>query len=175
MLPLLNLAVVVMAVLTAAGPPQVEEYQVKAAFLYNFAKFVDWPPETLRDAREPFQICVLGPDPFGRALDDVVAGKSIGDRPISVRRISAPEAAAGCRVLYVASSERKHVLSLLTASVATGVLFVGEVGTPTASGMVVNFALEAGSVRFEVDVAAAGREKLSLSSKLLSLAIRVRK
>lgn len=172
MLPPFSLILVLVTSLTAAGPPSLDEYQVKAAFLYNFAKFIDWPAEHPHD---PFRICVLGQDPFGRALDNVVAGRSIGERPVAVVRISVPEAAAGCQVLFVASSERKRILPMLAEAAGTGVLSVGEVGTPTSSGMIVNFALEGGSVRFEVDVAAAAREKLSLSSKLLNLAIRVKK
>ncbi len=171
MLPPFTLFLLLTTSLTAAAPP-LDEYQVKAAFLYNFAKFVDWPAEHPHD---PFRICVLGHDPFGRALDNVVAGRSIGERPVAVLRISAPEAASGCQVLFVSSSERKRILPLLAEAAGTGVLSVGEVGTPTSSGMIVNFALEGGSVRFEVDVAAAAREKVSLSSKLLNLAIRVKK
>lgn len=175
MLSRLSLTALLVAGLASAEPPRLDEYQVKAAYLYNFAKFVDWPMETAQHADEPFRICVLGQDPFGKSLDSVVAGRAIGDRPITVLRISAPEGASGCRVLFVASSERKRVLPRLAEFAGTGVLLVGEAGNPTASGMIVNFTLEGGSVRFEIDVAAAVREKLSLSSKLLSLAVHVKK
>src|SRR5258708_34362438 len=84
-----------------------DEYQVKAAFLYNFARFVEWPADVFHDPSDPFAICVLGQDPFGHALDDVVAGKKIEGRAFAVRRISAPRQAVGCRILFVSSSEPK--------------------------------------------------------------------
>jgi hypothetical protein len=153
---------------------QLDEYHVKAAFLYNFAKFVDWPPEAFKTAAEPFAICILGQDPFGRALDDVVAGKTMGGRPVTVRRPSDAHQAVGCQILFVSSSEHKQVLAILAAAKQPGVLTVGEVGNPTAQGVAIAFILEGGRVRFEVNLACAEEEKLRFSSKLLSLAISVR-
>jgi len=153
---------------------QLDEYQVKAAFLYNFAKFVDWPPQAFKTPEEPFVICILGQDPFGRALDVVVSGKNVGGRPGAVRRASDAHQAVGCQILFVSSSERKQVLSILAAARQPGVLTVGEVGNPTAQGVAIAFILTGGRVRFQVNLACAEEEKLRFSSKLLSLAIAVR-
>src|SRR5580693_7241676 len=101
----IGLALVMGHCLTAASPAQpFDEYQVKAAFLYNFAKFVQWPSEAFQTATEPIAICVLGQDPFGRSLADTVAGRAIEGRSIVVRHISDIKQAAGCHVLFIAST-----------------------------------------------------------------------
>jgi hypothetical protein len=156
----------------AAQP--LDEYSVKAAFLYNFAKFVDWPAEAFRDPGEPFSICVLGEDPFGRALSDVAAGKSVGDRPVSVRRIADAGHTGGCHILFVSSSADKRVLSVFTAAKQPGLLTVGDAGSSTCEGMIIAFTMENGRVRFEINAAAADRTGLRISARLLSLA-RIRK
>ncbi|MGD1073096.1 MAG: YfiR family protein [Bryobacteraceae bacterium] len=162
--------------LTAAGnerPP--DEYRVKAAFLFNFAKFVEWPPEAFADPNEALVVCVLGEDPFGHALDELAMGKRIEGRVLAIRRISDAHLAKGCRMLFVSSSEHKRVLSVLDSLGEPGVLTVGESDSATSEGMIISFTLENGKVRFAINVAAAEREKLRLSSRLLSLATRVRK
>jgi hypothetical protein len=146
----------------------VDEYQVKAAFLYNFARFIEWPPEVFQDSNDPFVICVLGHDPFGHLLDDVVAGKKIGGRPFAVRRLSEARKVSRCRILFVDSSEPKRVLSVLAAITEPGVLTVGESDSATAAGMIINLMLEDGKVRFEIHHGSADREKLRFSSRLLS-------
>jgi hypothetical protein len=151
------------------GPP--DEYQVKAAFLYNFAKFVEWPPEAFGNPSESLPVCVLGEDPFGRALDDVISGKKIEGRALIVRRISDAHQAKGCRILFVSSSERRGVLSILAGINESGVLTVGEADSAASGGMIINFILEGGKIRFAINTAAAEREKLRFSSRLLSLAI----
>jgi hypothetical protein len=153
----------------------VDEYRVKAAFLFNFAKFVEWPPEVLQDPSDPFAICVLGHDPFGRALDDIVAGKKIDGRAVAVRRISDPRQSVACRILFVSSSEPKRVLAVLAAMNQVGVLTVGESGNATAEGMIINLTVEDGRVRFGINMDSVGSEKLRFSSKLLSLAIALKK
>lgn len=151
------------------GPP--DEYQVKAAFLYNFAKFVEWPGEAFQNQSEPLVVCVLGEDPFGHALDDVVAGKKIDGRALVVRRTSDARQAKGCRMLFVSSSEPKSVLSVLAALNESGVLTVGDSDSASASGMIIKFIIEGGKIRFAINAAAAERVKLRFSSRLLSLAI----
>ena len=153
-------------------PP--DEYQVKAAFLYNFAKFVEWPVEVFENPAEHLMICVLGEDPFGRAIDDVVSGKKIEGHALTIQRISDAHKARGCRMLFVSSSEPKSVLSVLGALNESAILTVGESDSPTASGMIINFILEGGKIRFSINTAAAEREKLRFSSRLLSLAILVK-
>jgi hypothetical protein len=169
----LVLSVRLIAATHVEGPP--DEYQVKAAFLYNFAKFVEWPGEAFENQSESLLVCVLGEDPFGRALDDVVGGKKIDGRALAIRRISDARQAKGCRMLFVSSSEPKSVLPVLAAINESGVLTVGESDSPAAEGMIINFILENGKIRFAINTAVAEREKLRFSSRLLSLAIIVKK
>jgi hypothetical protein len=157
----------------AEGPP--DEYQVKAAFLYNFAKFVEWPGGAFENQSESLVVCVLGEDPFGRALDEVVGGKKIDGRALAVRRISDARQAKGCRMLFVSSSEPRSVLSVLAILNEAGVLTVGESDSPASAGMIINFILDGGKIRFAINTAAAERGKLRFSSRLLSLAIIVKK
>jgi len=152
-----------------------DEYRVKAAFLYNFAKFIEWPPEVFLNPNDPFVICVLGQDPFGHALDDAVAGKKIEGRAFAIRRIASTRQATACRILFVSSSEPKHVLTALAAMKEPGVLTVGESDSPTAEGMIINLTLQGGKVRFEINMDSGSGEKLRFSSKLLSLATVLKK
>ena len=156
--------------LTAGTPEQpFDEYQVKAAFLYYFVKFVQWPSEAFQSPNEPIAICVLGQDPFGRSLEDTVAGRTIEGRSLIVRHISSVKQVAGCHVLFIGSAENKRSLPLLAEIKTAGILTVGESEASGADGVVINFKLEGGKVRFEINVKAAERQQLRISSRLLSL------
>jgi len=163
-----------------AGAQVIDEYQVKAAFIYNFAKFVEWPPHTFKTSTDPIMICVLGENPFGNVLDQAVTGKTVDGRRFLVRQLSGEQTAAGCQILFVSSSERYRSHAILT-EVKTGetkngaVLTIGETDDFTMQGGVINFKIEAGRVRLQVNVDAAERAKLRISSKLLSLAEIVRR
>jgi len=152
-----------------------DEYQVKAAFLYNFARFVDWPPQAFATSDEPLMVCVLGEDPFGRALDDVLSGKRIEGRALSVRRISDARRTKGCHIVFISSLDRKQALAVLAAMNEPGLLTIGESGNAASGDTIISFVLEEGKVRFAIDSAAAERAKLRVSSRLLSLALQVRK
>ena len=156
--------------IAAANAQQLDEYQVKAAFLYNFARFVEWPPDAFRNSSEPFRICVLGPDPFGRALDEFVDGKTIGSRPVLVRRISNLPPPGECNLLYVSSTAGKGILSALAASVMPGILTVGEANSPSSRSVIINFIPENGKIRFQINADIAARTRLHISSKLMNLA-----
>jgi hypothetical protein len=151
------------------------EYHVKAAFLYNFAKFIDWPADTYQDAADPFAICVLGQYPFDRTLDDLVAGKTIAGRPFAIRRVSDVRQTAGCQILFVSSSVPKHVCTAIAAAKQEGVLTVGEASNAGADDMVITLNLQDGKVRFEINLRKANEEKLHISARLLSLATVVKK
>jgi hypothetical protein len=170
MLTRLNFAIVLGAACTSGLWGQINEYQVKAFFLYNFARYVEWPPQSFKSARDPIVICILGQDPFGGALDQAVAGKLVDGRPFVVRQIAEIPPACECHIQFVHASERKRFRSLAGKLRGSGILTVGETQGFTADGGVINFKLEDGKVRFEIDVDAAGRERLHISSKLLSLA-----
>jgi hypothetical protein len=164
--------VLILEVLLAAvfHAQELEEYQVKAAFLYNFVKFVEWPPQTFKNATDRIAICILGQDPFGGALDDAVKGKTFEGRTFVVPRISDVREASGCQILFVSASETKRARAVLVELKASGILTVGETEGFTTEGGVINFKLEEGRVRLRVNVEAAERAKLRISSKLLSLA-----
>ena len=153
---------------------QVNEYQVKALFLYNFARYVEWPAQSFKAANDPIVICILGQNPFGGALDQAISGKVVAGRPLVVRNVSDIQS-GNCNLLFVDASERRRFRSMAGRIKGSGILTVGEVQGFTDDGGVINFKLEDGKVRFEIDVDAAGREQLHISSKLLSLAQIVKK
>jgi len=146
------------------------EYQIKAAFLFNFAKFVEWPAAAFKSPEEPIGICMLGQNPFGSALTDAVRGKVVGNRTLVVREAPNAQQAGKCHILFVAASERKRLRSVMEGIQGLSVLTVGETDNFIANGGVINFRLENARVRFEIDAGAAERSKLRISSKLLSLA-----
>jgi hypothetical protein len=148
----------------------VDGYQLKAVFLFNFAKFVEWPPLAFGDSCDPFTICVAGDDSFGSALDDEVRGKTVANRPILVRLVSGPAEARKCQILFVSPSERKRERALLDALKGASVLTVGDTDDFTANGGIVRFKIKDARVRIEIDAAAAARASLRISSRLLSLA-----
>ena len=152
-----------------------DEYQVKAAFIYNFARFIEWPPDAFRDPRDPIATCVLGRDPFGHWLPDTIEGHSVDQHPLVIRRISKSTDAAGCQILFVSASEPKRTWAALVDARRPGMLTIGESEEAGDSGAVITFLLEDDRVRFGVNTQAAELEKLRISSKLLSLAKVVKK
>ncbi len=151
-------------------PASPSEYEVKAAFLYNFARFVEWPAEAGHDPAAPFVIAVLGHDPFGPILDETVAGKTVGGRPIEVRRVSRPDEAREAQIVFVSPSERPNVAAILKALERPGVLTVGDTDGFAVQGGAINFTVHARRVRFEINPAAAEQARLKMSSQLLKLA-----
>jgi hypothetical protein len=144
----------------------VDEYQVKAAFLLNFAKFVEWPATTFKTPGNPISICVLGTNPFGRSLEEAASGKSMDGRKFAVRQIGEMGQASGCQILFVPSQQKKGVQE----ASPPGVLIVGESEGFASCGGIIGFKLDSGRVRLEINVEAAERRNLRISSKLLSLA-----
>jgi hypothetical protein len=143
---------------------QPTEYQVKAAFLYNFARFTTWPSQ---DAQPFFNICVLGSDPFGEALD-ALEGKTIGDNPIKVsRRREISE--ADCQVLFISRSEQGNLSTILEALAGSPVLTVSEIEGFTEHGGAIQFYAEKNKVRFKINQRAAEELGLKISSHLLKL------
>jgi hypothetical protein len=171
MAQLLSLMVLLGAVLQLhAQAPAFDEYQVKAAFLYNFAKFVEWPPGTFAASTDPIGICIIGENPFGSTLESMVQGKKIGGRPFAVRSLTDIQFAKRCQILFIGAGEWKRARLVLDAVKGSPVLTVGETGDFTASGGVIAFQLEGPRVRIQIALEPAERAKLRISSKLLSLA-----
>lgn len=169
------IALTAVAVRANAEGPAIDEYQVKAAFLYNFAKFVEWPPEAVGSSNGPIAICVLGQNPFGHALQDTVDGKTVSGRTFVVRQTAEAKQAAHCQILFVSSSERKRYAAILGELRAGGVLTVGETEDFAEAGGVVNLKLESSRVQIQINMSAAEEAGLHISSKLLSLAQIIRK
>ena len=144
------------------------EYQVKAAFLYNFGRFVEWPPQS--PPPSTFTICVLGKDPFGSVLDDLIKDKSIQGMKLVARRLERVEDAGDCRILFISSSEDARLGHILAVLRGRSVLTVGEVERFAHRGGMINFRLEGAKVRFEINPDAAGQAGLTISSQLLKLA-----
>ncbi|MBT2189072.1 YfiR family protein [Sphingobium nicotianae] len=141
------------------------EYQVKAAFLYNFARFVDWPAQSHRPG--VLALCIVGTDPFGGDID-VVAGKPVGSDKLSVRRVDADDV-ADCQIIYIAGSDTATLGKVLTGIRGRPILTVGDSRGFAESGAVFNFYPENNKIRFEVNIDAARRTGLSISSQLLRL------
>lgn len=147
------------------------EYQVKAAFLYHFASFVEWPERAASE--EPFRICVLGTDPFRSDLERTLGGKSIQNRPVVSRRLSNPGEAVGCRIVFISPSEEDRYADLFNTLHRKNILTVGESRRFAEQGGVIQFILVEGKVRFAINVTAGRHAGLKLSSKLLNLATEV--
>lgn len=167
----------VLGALTSAGglAQTVNEYQMKAAYVYNLAKFVDWPAEAFKTASDPLTICVLGQSPILVTLNEAVNGESIDERKLLVRQVSEVQQASNCHILFIASSDRKYLQAVLRDLKTPGVLTLGESAGFAEEGGVVNFRLEGKKVRIEINLNAAGQQKLRISPKLLSLAQIVKK
>lgn len=146
------------------------EYQVKAAFLYNFAKFIEWAPEAFADERAPLPLCVIGEDPFGSALDQTINGKTVNGHPLLVKRLKWGENLRDCKILFISSSERKRLAPILESVKGAGGLTVSEMDGFARLGGVINFIVKDHKIGFEINVSAAERAPLKVSSKLLALA-----
>jgi len=146
------------------------EYAVKANFLFKFGPFVEWPPRVFASATSAFNICVVGQDPFGPALDDAVRGQTIDGRPIVVRRLRTVSAEPACHVLYLGRSPDQKPSEILRLVRGAPVLTVTDEGAGTGGG-ILHFVLRQGRVRFGVNVGPAQTSGLTISSKLLGLAV----
>jgi hypothetical protein len=158
--------------LTLASPQEQApvEYQVKAAFLLNFAKFVQWPNSVFRDEKSPITVCVFRYDPFGSVLDEMLRGKSVNNRELIARRITDFQQLPSCHLIFVSDRESRRLPEVL-ASVKNGsFLIVGESGSFAERGGGIQFFLEDNKLRFAVNLDALARSRLTVSSKLLALA-----
>jgi hypothetical protein len=168
-------AVVVFAVLLAlaaalpvrAQAPSPTEYQVKAAFLFNFSQFVDWPAASFADAHAPLVIGVLGSDPFGATLDEIVRGESVNGHPLAVRRYQSLEQVATCHILFIARSQVAQLDAIVAALEGRSVLTVGDFDGFTRRGGVIRFVTVGNKIRMRVNLVAAQEANLTISSKLL--------
>jgi len=162
---------VLLIALTLQGAEPPLEYQVKAAFLLNFTKFVEWPPESFSAADTPISICVTGDAGIGPVLEQMVEGEAVGGRKLVVQK--APADPSKCQVLFIGKAEKE--VGRLLAGVSKGVLTVGEEVGFLADGGMIDFVIDNRRVRFDINQKAVGNSSLKLSSKLFNVARQVEK
>lgn len=150
----------------AEASTQLREYDVKAAFLLNFTRFVDWPPLPRARAAAPFAICIAGDDPFGDSLTRLIAGESVTRRPLVVKRPRGDF--NGCQVLFIPASQSSQ--SAILAQAGPDVLTVGESSDFLRDGGMIRFVLEDRRVKFDINRAAVNKSMLKMSSHLLGAA-----
>lgn len=171
------LVLLLAATLALGGPapspaaPAPREYDIKAAFLFNFASFVEWPAAAFPDATAPFVIGVIGDDPFGRILDEIVAGEQVNGHRLIVRRLALPHLKEGgvCHILFISSSEARRLRPILRQVGGRPILTVSDVPQFIDAGGAIGFTTE-GRVRLVINPVALRAARLGVSSKLLRLA-----
>jgi hypothetical protein len=146
------------------------EYQVKAAFVYNFALFTEWPDRAFADKDSPFVVAVIGTDPFGSFLQQTLQNKTIAGRPVILRHIDTADQISGCQLLFVPASEDDHLDDIFKQVADQPILTIGESDKFLDAGGTIRFLLEDGKIRFEISPDSAAKAGLRISSKLLSLA-----
>jgi hypothetical protein len=145
------------------------EYQVKAAFLFNFAKFVEWPADAFDGPDAPFILGVLGDNPFGSALGRI-KGKTANGRKLLVYHFKEVDDINECHILFVSASEKEHLAKIFKALKHANILLVGDMENFAGQGGMINFIVKDQKIGFEINVDAVGSGNLIVSSKLLSLA-----
>ena len=154
---------------TCAGEDLSREYLVKAGFLYNFARFVEWPSEAFTDDQSPISLCVLGKDPFGGALKSI-EGKTIKGRKLVINRFERIEDLPKCHILFISRSEKEDLDKIFANLKGWNVLTVADMEEFGQRGGIINFIIREHKVRFEITLDASDRAGLTISSKLLKLA-----
>lgn len=175
----ITLSLMVAPLAWAFGSPEGEdmdgqgsmEYQVKAAFLFNFAKFVLWPPHKFNQPDSPLIIGIVGNDPFGGLLEEAVEGKQINDRSVMVQHIDTMEELRKCHMIFVCRSESDRLGPILAEVRGDNVLTVGETDKFISKGGMINFVMVGDKVRFEINNSAAWHAGLKISSQLSSVAL----
>ena len=150
-----------------APAPISDEYQIKAVFLFNHAQFVEWPAVAFSSKEAPIVIGILGSDPFGAYLDDLVSGEKIGERPLLVRRYKRVEDITDCHILFISRSEAGVLDKILAQLKGRSVLTISDLDTFTRQGGMVRFATENGKIRLRINVEAAKACGLTISSKII--------
>ena len=148
----------------AASP---KEYQLKAVFLFNFAQFVEWPPQAFPDAQAPLVIGVLGMDPFGAYLDETVRGETVNDRPLVVQRYGRVEDINTCHVLFISRSEADRLEQILTGLRGRHILTVSDTEGAAVRGVMIRMITAENKIRLRINLEEAQASNLKISSKLL--------
>jgi hypothetical protein len=167
---LMCLALAVPALAQTGDPSDSSEYLIKAGFTYNFAKLMEWPATAFPQADSPIVIGILGIDPFGGTMDEVLKGKTVNGRGFVVKHLKWGMDVKDCNILFVSSSEVVHMDDLFRIVRGLPILTIGETPGFAQRGGIINFVLEDNKVHFEVNVEAAKQANITISSRLLSLA-----
>jgi hypothetical protein len=161
----------VIAGITSAQANPASEYAVKAAFLFHFAQFVEWPEGAFKDANSPLTYCTFGADPFRGSLDASLRGKTIGERGIRVQHLKQAEGIQDCQVLFIGGAETKRAAAGILANVkGSAILTVGESQDFAEDGGMIEFCLEGNKIRFNINLVTVSAAKLKMSARLLTLA-----
>ncbi len=143
------------------------EYELKAAFLFRFTEFIEWPAGAFPSPQAPIRICVFGKDPFANALDQTLSGERVGGRALMAVRPDSVSELPNCHVVFIGQSERPRMIEILTDLRGKPVLTVADTPGFLDNGGMVNFVIEGGRVRFDINLAATETARLRMSSKLL--------
>ncbi len=149
-------------------PARADEYRLKAAIIYNLAKFVEWPASAFTESASPLVVCVLGSDPFGPALENAMRGHLVAGHTIATRRVMTVE--SGCHVLFVSESETKRLPVILDQLRNRSVLSIGEHDGFLDQGGIVSLTTDGERIRFAVNGSAAEQARLKVSARVLALA-----
>ncbi len=147
-----------------AQHPKPSEYEVKAAFIYNFAKFVEWPA----DIDKTVTLCILGDSPFGAAIE-AIHGKPVGEKNMAVTRVKSDQQLKDCQILFISNSEKTRISQVLKNIGNSNVLTIGDTEGFGHQGVIINFYIEQDKVRFEINLESSIRANLKISSKLIKL------
>jgi hypothetical protein len=167
---ILSSGILTILLANVAAGQSIDEKQLKVVFLANLAKFVEWPPNSSKNTRDPIICCILGDGPLGRVLEETASRQSIGNRKFILHHISNPAQSSGCHMLFVSEGEEKRWRSMAAQLTGRGILTIGETPEFTSEGGVVSFKLIDDKARIQINLDEAAKEKLKFSSKLLSLA-----
>ena len=158
-----------------AQNPRPTDYQVKATYLYNFGRFIEWPGKVAAAQGGSFTVCVLGQDPFGPSLDATLAGETIGGKTVVAKRISSAEESGNCQILFLSLTDDSRLNKVIADLDKKAVLTVSDMSQFVKRGGMIQFVLEGKKVRFEVNLTATQHAGLTLSSELLKVATAVKR
>ncbi len=150
------------------------EFQVKAAYIYNFGKFVKWPAVAAANQSGSFTICVLDHDPFGNILQSTLAGETVGGKPVAVKQIEKAQNASVCHILFIGSAQGKDLKGIFSALDEYAVLTVSDIPDFSKRGGMIQFVPEGNRIRFEINLDGAERSHLVFPSELLKVAVAVK-
>ena len=162
-----NLALGALLLVSTMGAAAPSEYQVKAVFLFNFSRFIEWPREAFPSANAPFVVGIFGHDPFGRELDEVVKGETVDGHPLVVKRVQSAAEAAACQILFIHHTEDQRLAEAVAAVASQSTLTVSDVPGTTQRGVMIRLVTQEGRIRMRIDAEAARAARLTISSNLL--------